>query len=829
MREHARHDRDRVARPPQPGVHARAGGGDGPRALGLRAEARRGRLDAGPELPRDGARRRPLRAQDRQHRVAALRARAARTRPCTTLRPRPPASRPPSPCPPATGARSSPSTGHDVRLVTWIDGSRSATRATAPPGPGTGSARSPRGARAGSPASSIPSWTGPCSGTRGAPARSSTPSPTPRRRRTRRWWSRRWRRSPPCSRRATRPAAQPIHCDVTDYNIVGRGRAAAPVPDGADRLRRRRAHVAIGDPARPRPPPVAHDPDQALRDRARRARRLPRRAAADGGRGRRRSGRSCSRAPPSARSSGTHQARLSPENAHIAKTTDDDWAIVRGAAAVHPAVATAASRAACGLAPWPAGEGLAARLSAAGAVPVVGGRRPAGAARLRLARPRSTHRTPAGAGSGGSAAARRGRRPLGRGAARGRPARLRAPATLHLGADVHVPAGSAVRAPLAGRVESAGDGAVVLRARGRAGVRAARRARSGRRARRARRRRRRWSCRATAAAAPHAHVQLAAAARPAGPGHAARAGRLAGALPRPVAAPRRRRAPRRRARRRARGARAPRARRRRAAAPLLRRPAASSCAAGAQCLYDADGRAVPRRRQQRRRLGHSHPAVAEAAARQFRLLNTNSRFLYGVMSELRRAARRPAARALDRVFLVNTGSEAIDLALRLARVATGRQDVRRARGRLPRLDHGDRRALRQRRSTARTGASCCRRTSTSPSSPTPTAAASATTARRTSPSLRGELAARGRARRRGGVRLRAAARQPGRRADRRAATSPPPTRPPARRAAVCVADEVQVGYAPHGRRLLGLRATRACCPTSSASPRPRATATRSAP
>ncbi|MET0770826.1 MAG: aminotransferase class III-fold pyridoxal phosphate-dependent enzyme, partial [Solirubrobacteraceae bacterium] len=92
-------------------------------------------------------------------------------------------------------------------------------------------------------------------------------------------------------------------------------------------------------------------------------------------------------------------------------------------------------------------------------------------------------------------------------------------------------------------------------------------------------------------------------------------------------------------------------------------------------LYDADGRPYVDAINNVAVVGHSHPAVAEAAHRQFRLLNTNSRFLYGVMSEYaeRLAALLPPP--LDRVFLVNSGSEAVDLALRLARVATGRRDV----------------------------------------------------------------------------------------------------------------------------------------------------------
>ena len=74
-------------------------------------------------------------------------------------------------------------------------------------------------------------------------------------------------------------------------------------------------------------------------------------------------------------------------------------------------------------------------------------------------------------------------------------------------------------------------------------------------------------------------------------------------------------------------------------------------------------------------LGHSHPRVEAAVARQLRRLNTNSRFNYASVVEFseRLAGLLPAP--LDTVFLVNSGSEAVDLALRLALVATGHRDV----------------------------------------------------------------------------------------------------------------------------------------------------------
>jgi 4-aminobutyrate aminotransferase-like enzyme len=79
-------------------------------------------------------------------------------------------------------------------------------------------------------------------------------------------------------------------------------------------------------------------------------------------------------------------------------------------------------------------------------------------------------------------------------------------------------------------------------------------------------------------------------------------------------------------------------------------------------------------------LGHSHPAVEAAVARQLHRLNTNSRFLYAAMVEFAEALAARFPSPLDTVFLVNSGSEANELALRLARTATGREDVLAVRG-----------------------------------------------------------------------------------------------------------------------------------------------------
>jgi 4-aminobutyrate aminotransferase-like enzyme len=74
-------------------------------------------------------------------------------------------------------------------------------------------------------------------------------------------------------------------------------------------------------------------------------------------------------------------------------------------------------------------------------------------------------------------------------------------------------------------------------------------------------------------------------------------------------------------------------------------------------------------------LGHAHPRIADIAASQLRRLNTNSRFNYAAVVEFSERLAAMLPDPLDTVFLVNSGSEASDLAIRLAAAATGRRDV----------------------------------------------------------------------------------------------------------------------------------------------------------
>jgi 4-aminobutyrate aminotransferase-like enzyme/Ser/Thr protein kinase RdoA (MazF antagonist) len=94
-----------------------------------------------------------------------------------------------------------------------------------------------------------------------------------------------------------------------------------------------------------------------------------------------------------------------------------------------------------------------------------------------------------------------------------------------------------------------------------------------------------------------------------------------------------------------------------------------------QFLYDSSGRAwldcvnnVPH-------VGHCHPAVVEAMSNQAAVLNTNTRYLHRLLVEYAGRLSATMPDPLEVCYFVNSGSEANELALRLARTHTGRRDV----------------------------------------------------------------------------------------------------------------------------------------------------------
>ena len=74
-------------------------------------------------------------------------------------------------------------------------------------------------------------------------------------------------------------------------------------------------------------------------------------------------------------------------------------------------------------------------------------------------------------------------------------------------------------------------------------------------------------------------------------------------------------------------------------------------------------------------VGHSHPRVVEAGQKQLAKLNTNTRYLYDQINEYTAHLLNYFPKPLNKVFLVNSGSAATDLALRLARNFTGKSLV----------------------------------------------------------------------------------------------------------------------------------------------------------
>ena len=382
----------------------------------------------------------------------------------------------------------------------------------------------------------------------------------------------------------------------------------------------------------------------------------------------------------------THQqALLEPDNAYATDLVDAEWGTLEAAAAVPAALVEAACRAACGLIPHPASAALSQHLLASAAVPVVD---PAGRSLCAVdlspgadAYAAGEWREPAGVAAAVAvpadalAVGRYGEARLHRGGTPPAPE----PETLHLGADVFAPEGEAVRCPVDASVVGATERTVTLEADlpghgpyrivldGVAPVGLPHRGLPagtvvGRIAA--------WPDRPLT----HVHVQVCLEPVDPLPGWGLPSLREAwlALCPDPsalVGIP--------------------------AAAPAPERDALlelrTRSVAGAQelyfrdpprmvrgwrsTLYDEHARPYLDMVNNVAVLGHSHPAVAAAARRVLRTLNTNSRFHYDGIARFAERLVELAPPGLDSVFFVSTGSEANDLALRLARTYTGRDEV----------------------------------------------------------------------------------------------------------------------------------------------------------
>lgn len=88
-------------------------------------------------------------------------------------------------------------------------------------------------------------------------------------------------------------------------------------------------------------------------------------------------------------------------------------------------------------------------------------------------------------------------------------------------------------------------------------------------------------------------------------------------------------------------------------------------------LFDVDGKRYLDLVNNVAHVGHGNPYVVDIGARQMATLNTNTRYLHDSVLEYARNLAATLPDPLSVVFLVNSGSEANDLAIRLARTHTG--------------------------------------------------------------------------------------------------------------------------------------------------------------
>lgn len=94
-----------------------------------------------------------------------------------------------------------------------------------------------------------------------------------------------------------------------------------------------------------------------------------------------------------------------------------------------------------------------------------------------------------------------------------------------------------------------------------------------------------------------------------------------------------------------------------------------------QYLYDSDGRRYLDCVNNVAHVGHSHPHVVRAVSEQMAILNTNTRYLHEHLIEYCERLTATLPDPLSVAYLVCSGSEANELALRLARAHTGRNEV----------------------------------------------------------------------------------------------------------------------------------------------------------
>ena len=94
-----------------------------------------------------------------------------------------------------------------------------------------------------------------------------------------------------------------------------------------------------------------------------------------------------------------------------------------------------------------------------------------------------------------------------------------------------------------------------------------------------------------------------------------------------------------------------------------------------QYLFDAEGRRYLDAYNNVAHVGHCHPKVVAAGRRQMELLNTNTRYLSELILEYAEKLTATLPGGLDVCYFVNSGSEANELAIRLARAHTKAREM----------------------------------------------------------------------------------------------------------------------------------------------------------
>ena len=90
-------------------------------------------------------------------------------------------------------------------------------------------------------------------------------------------------------------------------------------------------------------------------------------------------------------------------------------------------------------------------------------------------------------------------------------------------------------------------------------------------------------------------------------------------------------------------------------------------------MYSADGTAYLDAYNNVPQMGHSHPHIAKAIARQAEALNTNTRYMCDIVADYAARLTKDLPAHLDTCIFVNSGSEANDLAIQIAQSLSGHQ------------------------------------------------------------------------------------------------------------------------------------------------------------